>query len=58
MRGALLMLNEQVQPIHEWLAGQRQYFRDQGYTEPEARAMSAAEFVTVFGTAIVTATPE
>jgi hypothetical protein len=52
MRAALLTLNDQVKPIHEWLTGQRQYFLSQGYTEPEARAMSAAEFVTVFGNSI------
>ncbi|GAA0528659.1 hypothetical protein GCM10010172_06570 [Paractinoplanes ferrugineus] len=52
LRQALLELNEQVKPMHEWLAGQRSYFLAQGYTDDEARAMSAAEFVTMFGTPI------
>ncbi len=52
MRQALLGFNEMVQPMHEWLDGQVSYFLGQGFTDAEARAMAAAEFVTVFGTAI------
>ena len=52
LRHTMLYLNEQVSPIHEWLTGQRTYFTGQGYTDDEARAMSAALFVTVFGTHI------
>jgi hypothetical protein len=56
MRRILLDLNEQVKPIHEWLDGQRSHFRGQGYTEAESRAMSAATFVTVFGSSITRTT--
>lgn len=52
---ALLAINEQIarhEPFHEWLAGQRAYFAGQGYTDAEARAMSAAEFVCIFGAGI------
>lgn len=57
MLGAqLMLLNEQVTPIHEWLEGQRAYFASQGYTDDEARAMAAAEFVFIFGSGI-TRTP-
>jgi hypothetical protein len=52
LRQTLLTLNEQVKPIHEWLDGQRAYFLGQGYTADEARAMSAAEFVAIFGSQI------
>lgn len=52
MRLALLEIAEGVKPMHEWLAGQVAYFLAQGYTPAEARAMSAAEFVAVFGQAI------
>lgn len=48
----LLGFNQMVQPIRDWLAGQRTYFRSQGYTDDEARAMAAALFVSVFGTGI------
>ncbi|MFF3867362.1 hypothetical protein [Micromonospora sp. NPDC001898] len=57
-RGLLLDLNEQVKPMHEWLDGQRAHFLGQGYTDDEARAMAAAEFVMLFGGSISrTATP-
>jgi hypothetical protein len=52
MRSLFLQFNEQVKPFHEWLDGQRNHFRSQGYTDDEARAMAAAEFVTVFGSCI------
>ena len=52
LRVALMQLNEQVKPMHEWLEGQLMYFLSQGYTRQEALAMSAAQFVTVFGSAI------
>jgi hypothetical protein len=48
-RSMLMSLTEQVEPFHEWLAGQRAYFLSQGYTDAEARAMAAAEFVIIFG---------
>ncbi|MBQ1047805.1 hypothetical protein KBX50_04785 [Micromonospora sp. C51] len=52
IRLGLLLLTELVTPMHEWLDGQRMYFRAQGYTEPEARAMAAATYVAVFGNPI------
>jgi hypothetical protein len=52
LAAALVELNAQVAPFHEFLAGQRAYFNSQGYTDDEARAMAAAEFVTVFGSSI------
>jgi hypothetical protein len=51
-RRSLMYLSDRVEPIHEWLAGQRTYFLAQGYSSNEARAMAAALFVTVFGTSI------
>lgn len=56
LRQFMMDLNDQVAPFHEWLAGQRAYFVGQGYTDDEARAMAAAEFVSVFG-ANITRTP-
>ena len=50
---AIMELSDTVaKPMHEWLAGERQYFLDQGYTDDEARAMAAATYVHVFGTLI------
>jgi hypothetical protein len=48
----LMGLHEQVKPFHEFLQGQRQLLRDQGYTDDEARAMAAAVFVSLFGSHI------
>jgi len=53
IRLMLMNFDETVaQPLREWAAGQRTYFRQQGYTDDESRAMSAALFVTVFGSNI------
>lgn len=52
MRKTLLGINDLVQPLHEWLDGEYNYLRSQGYSEQEARAMSAATYVSVFGNAI------
>jgi hypothetical protein len=41
-----------IGPMHEWLAGERRYLREQGYTDDEARAMAAAGYVLMFGTTI------
>lgn len=48
-RQVLITLNEQVKPMHEWLAGQRAYFLSQGYTPEEARAMAACTYTMIFG---------
>ena len=53
MARALMEIGEAcVTPLHEWLTGERQYLLSQGYTDAEARAMSAAILVTVFGSVI------
>lgn len=54
----MMQLTESIKPMHEWLAGQVAYFAGQGFTAQEALAMAAAEFVTVFGTAIPRELPE
>ncbi len=46
---ALIKLNDQVRPFHEFLAGQRAHFLSQDYSDDEARAMAAALFVSIFG---------
>lgn len=48
----MLDLSAAVGPMHDWLAGQRAYFVGQGYNRDEATAMSAAEFVCIFGARI------
>jgi len=48
----LLTLHDRTKPFHEFLQGQRQLFCDQGYTDDEARAMSASLFVSMFGSSI------
>jgi hypothetical protein len=53
VRNALMDMSEAVvQPMREWLTGQRAYFVARGYTEDEARAMAAVTYVTVFGSTI------
>lgn len=49
LRSNLLALGVAVAPLHEWLAGEVNYFLGQGFTEREARAMAAATYVSVFG---------
>lgn len=48
----LLAITTAMSPMREWLAGQRQYFLGEGYTQDEARAMAAASYVFMFGTRI------
>lgn len=54
----MLELAAAIEPMHEFLAGQVAYFASQGYTPQEALAMSAAEFVTIFGSSIGRTLPE
>lgn len=50
---ALLALSDAaVEPMREWLAGQRAYFLSQGYLPDEARAMAAATYMAIFGSSI------
>lgn len=46
---SLLGVNDMLEPIHQWLDAEYQYFVAQGYTPDHARAMSAASYMTVFG---------
>jgi hypothetical protein len=55
---AMMQLAEAVAPMREFAQGQVAYFLGQGYTPKEALAMSAAEFVTVFGAGITRDLPE
>lgn len=55
---AMLQISGMVKPMHEFAAGQVAYFRSQGHTHQEALAMTAAEFVTVFGSAIPRELPQ
>ena len=54
----MMELAEQLKPIHEFIAGQVQYFLSQGFTPQEALALTAAEFVTLFGTNITRTLPD
>jgi hypothetical protein len=54
----MMALAETIEPMHDFLAGQITYFRSQGFTPQEALAMAAAEFVSIFGTAIPRELPE
>lgn len=38
-----------ITPHREWLAGSVAYFLGEGFTEQQARAMAASEYVTVLG---------
>lgn len=38
-----------IAPWREWLAGAVAYFIGEGFTEEQARAMAASEYVTVLG---------
>lgn len=53
----LMDVSEALVPMREWLAGEERYFRSQGYSPDESRAMAAATYVTVFGSAINRTTP-
>ena len=54
----MMALAEMIKPMHEFLAGQVEYFASQGFRPEEAMAMAAAEFCTVFGTMIPRQLPE
>ena len=45
----LMVINDMVQPFHDWLAGEHNYFLGLGYTPEQSRAMAAATYTTVFG---------
>lgn len=49
---AMLQMRSLVAPMHDFLIGERNYFLGQGYTPDEARAMSAATYVALFGSSI------
>jgi hypothetical protein len=51
------MSESMIEPMREWLSGQEQYFRSQGYTPEESRSMAAATYVTVFGSKIPSGPP-
>jgi hypothetical protein len=51
-------LAESIKPMHEFLAGQVEFFAGQGFTAQEALAMAAAEFCCIFGTQIPRTLPE
>lgn len=52
LAAGMLELSAAIKPMHEFLAGQVSYFASQGFTPQECLAMAAAEFVSIFGTAI------
>jgi hypothetical protein len=54
----MLELAQAIEPMHEFLTGQVAYFVGQGFTPQESLAMAAAEFVTIFGSAIPRNLPE
>lgn len=49
MRIILMGISEQMAPLHEWVTGEVAYFTGQGFTEEQARAMAAAEYVIALG---------
>ena len=55
---SLFELADAIRPMHDFLAGQVAYFASQGFTPQESLAMAAAEFCTIFGTAIPRTLPE
>lgn len=55
---AMMQIAEMLTPMHEFARGQVAYFLSQGYKPEEALAMSAAEFVSIFGSAIPRQLPE
>lgn len=52
MRLIMMTVAEQYAPMHELIAGEVAYFQRQGFTDEQARAMAAAEFVATFGSRI------
>lgn len=57
LRQQLMNLTDMVAPLHEWLTGEINYFKAQGFTDREAQAMAASTYVTVFGCNIHPAQP-
>lgn len=52
MASGMLEVSAAIEPMHDWLAGERAHFLSQGYTEDQAKAMAAATYVTAFGAQI------
>jgi hypothetical protein len=52
LRLAMMGITEMVEPWHEWAVGEVAYYVRQGFTYEQARAMAAAEFVTLLGSRI------
>ncbi len=52
LRLAVMVMAEGMTPLREMIEGEYSYFIRQGYTVEQARALSAAMFVGVFGAAI------
>jgi formylglycine-generating enzyme required for sulfatase activity len=52
MRLAMMGITEMAEPWHEWVLGEVAYFVRQGFTYEQARAMAAAEFVSIAGARI------
>jgi hypothetical protein len=50
LRLIMLSVSESVAPLREWVRGEIAYYEGQGFTPREARAMTAATFMVVFGT--------
>lgn len=49
----MLELSAAIEPMHDFLRGQVTYFLSQGFTPKESLGMAAAEFCTIFGSAIM-----
>lgn len=49
MRVLMMGLTDTVMPWREWLSGSVTYFQGQGFTDEQARAMAASEYVTALG---------
>lgn len=55
MRLALMQMSESAAPIREFVLGEVAYYERQGFTREQARAMAAAEFISIFGIRILNA---
>lgn len=49
IRLAMMGIAENMIPLHELIEGEVAHFTRQGFTNEQARAMAAAEFVNAFG---------
>jgi hypothetical protein len=58
MAEGMMEIAAAMEPMHDFARGQVAYFLAQGYKPAEALAMSAAEFVSIFGANILRELPE